>query len=492
MAALPGSVLSMRHLGEINRLEADLRETALLLSRAATDTGARTGLDEVTRTPPLTFGFPNLTLSNLRGVVGPRSRRGDLMRLRASSFVTIPFIVAVWALPVTAMATPGGEAFAATTSIEDPVAIPGIRAEYARTQAQALRVQDVQSSLNEVDVAAAKTAGERFSSTWTHHGADGATLEVRLASGPGDVELEGRLQALHTAVFVTYGVDEEQAELAAHVTRQLPALQTQVDGLAGIGIDGASGHVIVDTVLDDEAVTSSTSDSSDRAVLPEALREQRDKAAAAVLGLDDSNIGTTVGIEPAGDHKRGGVYLSSCTAAFTVRNASGTRGFLTAGHCGPTQNWGAPGRSISNSSTYRNEARSNSADLQWHSLSATVYGQFYGTSSTNPTTLASRTVRSQQGGDSVCSRGKTSGWRCGTVTSISYRPLWSGACPGTICANVFVAVNRGGADGDSGGPWYSGTSAYGVHKGGPSSSVSVFTPLEASYLSALGLSLLYG
>ncbi|HEV7869954.1 MAG: hypothetical protein JWR62_2269 [Modestobacter sp.] len=44
------AVVSMRHLGELQRLEIDLRETALLLSRAATDTGHRTGLDEVLTT----------------------------------------------------------------------------------------------------------------------------------------------------------------------------------------------------------------------------------------------------------------------------------------------------------------------------------------------------------------------------------------------------------------------------------------------------------
>lgn len=41
------AVVSMRHLSELQRLETDLRETALLLSRAATDTGERTDLDEV-------------------------------------------------------------------------------------------------------------------------------------------------------------------------------------------------------------------------------------------------------------------------------------------------------------------------------------------------------------------------------------------------------------------------------------------------------------
>lgn len=52
------AVVSMRHLDEINRLEADLRETALLLSRAATDTWARIGLDEVIEA----FGFDRAEL----------------------------------------------------------------------------------------------------------------------------------------------------------------------------------------------------------------------------------------------------------------------------------------------------------------------------------------------------------------------------------------------------------------------------------------------
>jgi prevent-host-death family protein len=52
------AVVSMRHMEEIRRLEADLREAALLLSRAATDTGNRTDLDEVLTA----FGFDRAEL----------------------------------------------------------------------------------------------------------------------------------------------------------------------------------------------------------------------------------------------------------------------------------------------------------------------------------------------------------------------------------------------------------------------------------------------
>lgn len=41
------AVVSMRRLGELQELEEDLRDLALVVSRAATDTGRRTSLDDV-------------------------------------------------------------------------------------------------------------------------------------------------------------------------------------------------------------------------------------------------------------------------------------------------------------------------------------------------------------------------------------------------------------------------------------------------------------
>ncbi|MEW6155197.1 MAG: type II toxin-antitoxin system prevent-host-death family antitoxin [Actinomycetota bacterium] len=41
------AVVSMRRLGELQELEEDLRDLALVVARAATDSGRRTSLDEV-------------------------------------------------------------------------------------------------------------------------------------------------------------------------------------------------------------------------------------------------------------------------------------------------------------------------------------------------------------------------------------------------------------------------------------------------------------
>lgn len=52
------AMVGMRRLAELQELERDLRDIALILARAATDTGARIGLDEVITA----FGYDRQTL----------------------------------------------------------------------------------------------------------------------------------------------------------------------------------------------------------------------------------------------------------------------------------------------------------------------------------------------------------------------------------------------------------------------------------------------
>ena len=52
------ALVSMRHLEELRRLEADLRETAFILARVATDSGNRTELNDVITA----LGFERLDL----------------------------------------------------------------------------------------------------------------------------------------------------------------------------------------------------------------------------------------------------------------------------------------------------------------------------------------------------------------------------------------------------------------------------------------------
>ncbi len=61
-------------------------------------------------------------------------------------------------------------------------------------------------------------------------------------------------------------------------------------------------------------------------------------------------------------------------------------------------------------------------------------------------------------GSQVCKQGKTTGYTCGTISTISY--CASGACTWVRVAGNGTNLSEGG---DSGGPWFSGNTAYGSH-----------------------------
>lgn len=137
--------------------------------------------------------------------------------------------------------------------------------------------------------------------------------------------------------------------------------------------------------------------------------------------------------------------------------------------------------------TFVSEVRSATADLQWHTTTAQAIEPLFHADSTT-------TARPQQGvgavGQYFCRRGKTSGYACTTVESITYRPVDDGACPGTTCAAVFSLTSGAAvAAGDSGGPWFIGSVPHGTTKGYVGSK-SIYTRVR--YLNTLGLSLLQG
>lgn len=73
-------------------------------------------------------------------------------------------------------------------------------------------------------------------------------------------------------------------------------------------------------------------------------------------------------------------------------------------------------------------------------------------------------------GQAVCHRGDATGFSCGVVADKAVRLNYTDACPGTVCAKVWVEVVPGDlnlrcANGDSGGPVGSNTTAYGFYKG---------------------------
>ena len=78
------------------------------------------------------------------------------------------------------------------------------------------------------------------------------------------------------------------------------------------------------------------------------------------------------------------------------------------------------------------------------------------------------TSKGRMAGAYICHYGVNSGHSCGTIRDINYFPTDPTACYRS-CRNTFVYVdgsNLKNCNGDSGGPWYIGGIAYGIHNGG--------------------------
>jgi hypothetical protein len=181
---------------------------------------------------------------------------------------------------------------------------------------------------------------------------------------------------------------------------------------------------------------------------------------------------------------RGGAAMGSCTSGFAATYV-GEIGFLSARHCSsPHSIFDSPSSTIGDfapatkmSSTYKRDADISffSVPSDVNSLSSTFYG-----SDGASTSLGQGPVEVGEG-FTVCHRGRTTGWQCGETTSIVYQPTWEGACIDDICNSTFVRVDANQDQGDSGGPWVSGDSPAGIHKGG-GSSWSVYSKLSYAVL----------
>ena len=171
----------------------------------------------------------------------------------------------------------------------------------------------------------------------------------------------------------------------------------------------------------------------------------------------------------------GGHVMGSCTSGFAAyRSSSSEYGMITAGHC-DADSYTTQGVRLSLSV----RAWTPDVDAAFFAIPAGSSHQV-----TNQIVCVSNGLirdtcpirsigpdRLRMAGAFVCNSGKESGVSCGRVNSIRYKPSPDDGCDalGSDCNAVYVrATGDGlrGCRGDSGGPVYSWSSAYGVFKGG--------------------------
>lgn len=322
----------------------------------------------------------------------------------------------------------------------------------------------------------------RFAGLWIEHKPQ-FRIVVRLkGDAPAGPELVERAKGMAIPVTFVTGAKTTEDEVLAKIRTSLRVFKTALPGLGGTDYDVKTGEIVLYIHATGAAAESA-----------------RGKAADLTKA-----VGNPVRVEilpaPMRDQDvRGGAPISGCTSAFVVVDGSSNRGVVTAGHCNDTLSY-AGYDGTNTSMTLKAEMRDADRDLQWHTTPIAEIPEFYADMTTSARVLTGRRLRSSTAvGDTVCHRGQTSTYSCGKVESTTFQPTYSGACPAT-CNAVWVSVkgaNLACAGGDSGGAWFNGQTAFGVHKGGSSTgsgqgqcSMAWYTSTD--FISGLGLSLVFG
>ncbi|MFC0679652.1 S1 family peptidase [Lysobacter korlensis] len=286
---------------------------------------------------------------------------------------------------------------------------------------------------------AARQLGHRFAGSWIERKADGSFQFVVATTGAGAA------------------VPGAEMRRVRHSLAALEAAKSRLDSVQKRALDWKmlrgvqSWHV--DPVTNSVVVN----------IEPDATADAVDFV--AVSGADPSTVrfNTVPGkVQPLANIVGGYEYIvnnsSYCSVGFSVTRGT-QKGFVTAGHCGNV------GASVNVEGQYVGSfqaSRFPTNDRAWVSVGSThrLYGLVYNYSSRTYPRVAGSTEAGI--GASLCRSGRTTGWKCGSITAKNVTVNYSvGAVYGLTQTNV--CTGRG----DSGGSWITGSGqAQGVTSGG--------------------------
>jgi hypothetical protein len=250
------------------------------------------------------------------------------------------------------------------------------------------------------------------------------------------------------------GARANQAQLVRAMAEHRAAIQAALPRFTGMGLDPRTGELVVNV----RGAAASPAEAERVAALtgvPVRLR--------AVDGPDmNSGIeggGRVEGVEPVSGRRQ------FCTTGFVVTDGART-GVVTAAHCPDSLTYYDPERGAEVPLTFVGGWGAQYQDVQVHVGEAPHRPVFYADTAKRalrPLTGA-RSRESIRGGETVCHRGEATGYSCAEVELTHFAP------PGDLCGGpcdpVWVSVAgpscRGG---DSGGPVFAGTTAFGILKG---------------------------
>lgn len=323
-------------------------------------------------------------------------------------------------------------------------AIASYQDETGASESVAENVIADQTSISQAVDAAGLVQGVDYD-LWTEPSTNGQDVFLRTSSSASEDVLAAADLSSETSVTVVKDAaigSDSATELSETVEETVDAI---VPDVQGIYVDVTDGTLVVQTSADQTPAAGDIDVPGFENVRVEQI---------------DAPMSDSIAV-------RGGVAMSGCTAAFPATSGSYI-GFYSAAHCGgpTTVCANTTGSGTGTTATIRSRNHGANADIAFYSIANTntISRTFFGSSSTTAT--ATSGPGSVGEGFTVCHRGKTTGWNCGKVQSIAFKPTWANACNGATCNAVFVSVSARQDSGDSGGPWVSSNTAIGVHKGG--------------------------
>lgn len=197
-------------------------------------------------------------------------------------------------------------------------------------------------------------------------------------------------------------------------------------------------------------------------------------ARSGPLAADESVYG--------GDKIRKGSGPNFCTTAFTVVKNS-AEGVLTAGHCENLAQYVAVGDG--SNTIYRvylqDDHQGAWGDMAWYTTQGSEQPWFYKTASGRYEVNGYIARSAIQVDDTYCLYGRATNHSGGSNACGSVVDRWVQWTIDGITYNRLVEVEGvTSADGDSGGPWYTGSLAVGIHKGRRDGK-RLFTPVSSAF-----------
>ncbi len=263
---------------------------------------------------------------------------------------------------------------------------------------------------------------------------------------------------------VRFSLDELRA--AAHAAHQA-ALDAGFDEVVS-GVDTATQRIDV------EVATPLVS-----FMAGPALTELADVTTAIEVPVDVAVSDGPLVVEQSiygGDRLFGG---GNCTTGFSMTSPTDPDGFVTAGHCHPHVTsyrhvWGR-----THPVDFRRRHRGGNGDMGFYTTTSTENDDFYYSENTNNRidVTGRKLNRFMDVGDVVCRFGRSTGSRCTAINRLWVS--WTNSDNGITYASLVRTNYCNSSVGDSGGPWYTGGTAWGIHQGKfPGSSYCLFTTIE--------------